>query len=72
VISRKPYHFRIDAAETKLAKIKLIHEKIDHPYRVVLGNVLFQPRREQCFLITISADHKARHMISPCSSQDKP
>jgi hypothetical protein len=52
---------RIDAAKTKLGKVKLIDEKVDHPYRVVFSNIIFQLSRKHCSLTAICTAYETAH-----------
>ncbi len=49
--------------KAKLGEIKLIGEEVDHPYRVVLGNIVFQLRGKQRSLSAIRSVRKTRHPI---------
>src|SRR5215470_14394558 len=53
----------IDGAKTKLAEIKLIDEKVDHPNRIVLGDIVFQLNRKHRCLTTIRPAYEAAHPI---------
>ena len=53
----------IDGAKTKLAEIKLIDKKVDHPNRVVLRNIVFQLSRKHRCLTTIRSPYEAAHQI---------
>src|SRR5262249_34492703 len=54
---------RIDGAKTKLAEIKLIDEKVDHPNRIVLGDIVFQLSRKHRRLTAIRPAYEAAHPI---------
>ena len=48
----------------KLAKIELIDEEIDHPHRIVFGDIVFQLSRKHRSLSAIRPAYKAGHAIS--------
>jgi hypothetical protein len=60
-----PPHDLWSDAETKLGEIELIDEDIDHPHRVVFGNIIFQLRGKHRSLHPVRASHEASHRISP-------
>src|SRR6516162_8936228 len=55
--------FGINGAKTKLPEIKLIHEKVDHPNRIVLGHIVFQLSWKHRSLAAISPAYEAAHSI---------
>ena len=63
VVGRPSGLFGIDGAKTKLAEIKLIHEKVDHPNRIVLGYIVFQLSRKHRCLTTIRPAYETAHPI---------
>jgi hypothetical protein len=54
----------LNAPEAKLAKIELIDEEIDHPHRIVFGDIVFQLSRKHRSLSAIRPAYKAGHAIS--------
>ena len=65
MVGGPPHVLRSDAAETKLGKIKLIDKQIDHPHRVVFGDIIFQLRRKHRSLAAIDPAYKACHPNPP-------
>ncbi len=64
IVSGPSRELRLNAPEAKLAKIELIDEKIDHPHRIILGDIVFQLSRKHRSLSAIRPDYKAGHAIS--------
>jgi hypothetical protein len=50
--------------KAKMPEIKLVDEEVDHPHRVVLGDIVRQLRRKHRSLIAIRPAYKAGHAIS--------
>jgi hypothetical protein len=46
VVGRSTRRLRLCALKTQFPQIQLVHKHIDHPHRVVLGDVLIQALRE--------------------------
>src|SRR6516225_2868837 len=64
MVSRPSRQLRRNTPEAKLTEIKLIHEEVDHPHRIVLGDIVFKLRRKHRSLSAIRPAHKAGHALS--------
>jgi len=62
-VIRGPAHVLRSDAETKTGKIELIDEKVDHPDRIVIRNIVFQLRRKHRSLTAIRPAYEAAHPI---------
>src|SRR5208337_494053 len=65
MVSGPSRQLRMHAPKAKLPEIELVDEKVDHPHRVFLGDIVFQLRRKHRSLSAIRPAHKARHRNSP-------
>src|SRR5262249_34933846 len=62
VVSRPSHLLRIDTAKVKLGEVKLVDEIIDHPYRIVFGDIVFQLSWKHCSLAAICPAGEAAHL----------
>jgi len=54
-----------DPAKAEAAKIKLIHENIDHPNRIVFTDPVIQPFGKQCALAAVFTLNETLHQKTP-------
>jgi hypothetical protein len=64
MVSGPSCELRRNTPEAKLTEIKLVDEKVDHPHRIVLGDIVFKLRRKHRSLSAIRPAHKAGHALS--------
>lgn len=60
----------IDGVKVHEAQIKRFNERIDHPHRIVLVDVVLQSIREQKSLRSINAIDKSRHVGHPSTGAE--
>jgi hypothetical protein len=65
MVSGPSRQLRLHAPKAKLPEIKLIDKEVDHPHRIVLGNIVFKLRRKHRSLSAIRPAYKARHQFPP-------
>jgi hypothetical protein len=60
----------LNAFEAESGKVQLLNEGIDHAYRIVVGNVVFESGGQHRLLTPIFSFHKSTHASLPDGSEE--